>query len=272
MTTMAKVKTAKIIKRAWNGFSGISSWSKSAKKAGSRAHKAPDKITPEAKRLANIARNQFGISLPALESVARTANPEKMKLILAMGETGENQKMMSPLISQAIVSKIEGVAAVNKMNADVISATARGAVDIKRSINSTIETSEKYGNQIREANLSHKYRTEAEQRRHEHSNQAVVMSAYVQEHLDKKRQMQGLQQKVLDVQAAQIDADRAYKERQLAMLSSQGSHADFNNIARVDYDIEQPKARMQQLDSGNVPMRISRTVRGLFNYLKGSDI
>ena len=266
-----KQKVARVFNRAWNGFSGVGSWAKASKKAGSRAHRAPDKVTPGAKRVANIARNQFGVSLPALETIARKADPERMKIILAMGESGENQKLMAPLIAQSITNKIEGVAAINKMNADIIGATARGAIDIKRSMNQASLTNTRYGNQIRETNLQHRYNTEAEERRHTHSNQTVIMNAYVREHLDKTKQMQSLKQTVLDVQKSQIDADRDYKQKQLALLASQGSHADFSNIARAEYNFATPERKMNVLPQ-QAPKGITRAVRGLMNYIKGNDL
>lgn len=266
-----KSKVSKAFSKAWNGFSGIGTWSKASKKAGSRAHKANDFVTPRAKTTANIARNKFGISFPVLESVARQADPEKMKSILAMGETGQNQQIMAPLIAQSITDKIKGVAAIQKMNTDILKATADGAVTIKRSINQAERTDKKLRNQIMEENMNHDYLMNAEENRHEHQNQTIVMNAYVQEYLEKSGQRQKLQQTINNISLSAIDEQREFKKRQLDLLQRQGSHADFDLLARKELNPDSAEGKMNVLPQSSSPI-VSRAVRGVMNFLRGSNI
>jgi len=263
-------KVSKVFSGAWNGFSGIGSWAKASKKAGSKAHRATDHVTPSSKTVANIARNKFGISFPTLESIARTANPERMKSILAAGETGQNQQIMAPLISQAISDKIKGIAAIQTMNSTIISETANASVQIKKSINKASLSNTKHNNQIIEENISQEYALEAEGRRHTHNNQTVIMNAYVGEYLDKSQQRKVLQQKVNDIHLRQIDDDRNYKQQQLQLLQRQGSLADFDLIARQELNPNKIENRMKTLPQGQggTPI-ITRAISGIFRYIKG---
>ena len=251
-------------KKKWRGFSSLVSWKKARGTVSSRAHKPADVIIPKGKSLLKAAKN-LGISMPEMEKLSRTLDPEGMRVLLAQKETAELQSIRAPWIADSVKTMLQGKAAVADMQSQILIEAGATASKIQRSINATEVANKKYINSTEENKLAHKYALENEVTRHDYAVTTTEFRQVIDAYLQKRQHRIGLKEPINRLKIMEEMEEKRYLEQQEQLLMKQGSSANFDNVTYEPIDV---KAVRVQTAANTIPTFAAKVYSKVLNYIR----
>jgi hypothetical protein len=196
--------------------------------------KIKNHVSPRAKKLTQVLKNKFGVSLDDFTN-AMMGDVESAQKIGEMARQGRLSAEIAPKLAQAYNEIINGSTAYNKAVADILVNAGKSAIEIdKAAMNATLANTQ-YGHKRSELAAEFINARNTETQRHSYQMNYTQIKGYIDVYLAGVDQKSILLEQSNRPEIKQIAANEAYETKVINEALSRGNNANFDLIPQKNY-------------------------------------
>ncbi|QLE60029.1 hypothetical protein [Nostoc sp. TCL26-01] len=196
--------------------------------------KIKNHVTPKAKRLNQVLKNKFGVSLDDFTN-AMMGDVDSAQKIGEMARQGRLSAELAPKIAQAYQEIINGSTAYNKAISEVLVNAGKSAIQIDKAVmNATLANTE-YAHRRRELASEFVNARNTENQRHNYQMNYQQIKGYIDVYLAGVDQRATLLDQSHRPEVKQLAANEAYETKVINEALNRGDHANFDLIPQKNY-------------------------------------
>jgi hypothetical protein len=199
--------------------------------------KLKNHITPKAKRLNQVLKTKFGVTLDDFTS-AMMGDVDTAKKIGELARQGRLSAELAPTLAAAYNEIINGSTAYNKAISDVLVNAGKSAIEIdKATMNATLANSQ-YGHRRSELASEFINSRNAENQRHRYQMNYQQIKGYIDVYLTGVDQQATLLDQSNRPEIKQLSANEAYDTKVINEVLTRGDNARTDLITQKDYQTD----------------------------------
>lgn len=202
-----------------------------------------DHITPKTRKLNQVLRTKFGVTLNDFVS-AMMGDVAKAQEIGELARQGRLSAEFAPKLAQAYQEIINGSTVYNKAIAEVLVNAGKSAIEIDKAVINATLANTQYGHKRTELAAELVNARNAENKRHEYQMNYQQIKGYIDAYLVGVDQKTAILDQSNRPELKQIDADEAYQAKVINHVLADGDNSRVDLISQKNY---QPRTVKQFL-------------------------
>ncbi|BAY20248.1 hypothetical protein NIES21_61180 (plasmid) [Anabaenopsis circularis NIES-21] len=196
--------------------------------------KIKNHVTPRAKKLTQVLKNKFGVSLDDFTK-AMMGDLDSAQKIGEMARQGRLSAEIAPRLAQAYNEIINGSTAYNKAVAEILINAGKSAIEIdKAAMNATLANTQ-YAHKRSELAAEFVNARNTENQRHNYQMNYTQIKGYIDVYLAGVEQRATLIDQSNRPKIKQLAANEAYEVKVINEALSRGDNANFDLIPQKNY-------------------------------------
>ncbi|MCC5654405.1 hypothetical protein LC609_32415 [Nostoc sp. XA013] len=202
-----------------------------------------DHITPKTRKLNQVLRTKFGVTLDDFTS-AMMGDVAKAQKIGELARQGRLSAEFAPKLAQAYQEIINGSTAYNKAIAEVLVNAGKSAIEIDKAVMNATLANSQYGHRRSELAAELINARNSENQRHNYQMNYQQIKGYIDAYLVGVDQKTTILDQSHRPELKQIDADEAYQAKVINHVLADGDNSRVDLISQKNY---QPRTIKQFL-------------------------